>query len=122
MIAIETTILSSRSLPLMATPGIVSEGKKREIFHLARTCEKLFMKYVDSNLPISEPQARAELQQQRFVVWASYLGVFAPPSASLDKRLEYSGEIQNLVVQLLSLMQSNLEFSMFRWSIKAIDC
>ena len=105
----------------MATTGIVGEGKKRKIFDLAHICDYLFVKYADPNLPVSEPRARAELQRQRFEVWASYLGVFATLNASLDKRLEYSDEIQNLVVQLLSLMRSNLEFGTFRWRTKAID-
>lgn len=99
----------------MATPG---EGEKREIFHLARACEDLFLKYADPELPVSDPRGRAELQQQRFYVWASYLGVFAAPDASLDKRLQESDDIQNLVVQLLSLMQRNLEFGMFRRGTK----
>lgn len=94
----------------MTTSGMAGEGKKREIFHLARICEDLFTKYTDPKFKVSEFRTRAELQQQRFDVWASYLGVFANPNASLDKRLECSDEIQNLVVQLLSLMRRNLEF------------
>ena len=98
----------------MPTTTGIAEQEKQEILHLARVCERLFSKYADPQLPFSETRARAELQQQRFYVWASYLGVFAHPSASLDKRLEYSDEIRSLVIQLLSLIRRNLEFGMLR--------
>ncbi|PVH67866.1 hypothetical protein DL98DRAFT_600035 [Cadophora sp. DSE1049] len=94
----------------MATDGIVAEAKKREIFGLANICEDLFSRYADPNIPLPEPKARADLQQQRFELWASYLGVFAPYNVSLDRRLEYSEEIRNLVMQLLCLVRRNLDF------------
>lgn len=98
----------------MATTGpIAAAGKKRDIFDLANICEDLFSRYADPNLPLPEPKARADLQQQRFEVWASYLGIFAPYDVSLDRRLEYSEEIRSLVIQLLSLMRRNLDFGMF---------
>lgn len=87
-----------------------AKWEQREIFHLARTCEDLFLRYVNPDLPSSEPRKRADFQQQRFFVWASYLGVFATPKASLDKRLHNIDDVQSLVVQLLSLLQRNLEF------------
>jgi hypothetical protein len=99
----------------MATAGVVAETKKRDIFDLANICEDLFSRYADPNLALPEPKARADLQQQRFEVWASYLGVFARYDVSLDRRLEYSEEIRDLVMQLLSLMRRNLDFGMFPW-------
>ncbi|KAM5342057.1 hypothetical protein ACJ41O_015088 [Fusarium nematophilum] len=75
----------------------------REIFDIAQSCRELFSNYTNSSSSLSDLHARADLQQQRFYVWASYLGVFAPFNASLDKRLEHSDEIRSLVVQMLSL-------------------
>jgi hypothetical protein len=94
----------------MTTVAIMDGPVKQNIFQLARTCESLFLQYTDPGLKITENRTRAELQLQRFYVWASYLGVFASHAASLDKRLEYSDDIQNLVLQLLSLVRINLEF------------
>lgn len=97
-----------------------SESEKREIFHLANDCENLFLKYTNQGLPFSEPRERANLQKQRFQVWASYLGVFAAPNASLDKRLQYCADIRILFVQLLLLVRRNLEFGMVPKGAKMI--
>ncbi|KAJ4176205.1 hypothetical protein NW767_015522 [Fusarium falciforme] len=78
---------------------------KHNILILAQTCETLFSKYADPQLPSSDTRARAKREQQRFHCWVS-----DPFNVSLDKRLEYSDELRSLVVQLLSLMHRNLEF------------
>ncbi|KJZ70854.1 hypothetical protein HIM_09768 [Hirsutella minnesotensis 3608] len=90
----------------MATLASPSEHHERKISDVGGACQDLFLKCT------AQPQrsSRAELQRQRFHVWASYLGVFASDNAALDKRLEYSDEVRGLVVQLLSLMERNLRF------------
>ncbi|KAK2608929.1 hypothetical protein QQS21_002505 [Conoideocrella luteorostrata] len=86
-------------------------AEKRTVFHLARTCQDLFFKFYAKPRHItSNICERAEIQHERFHLWASYLGVFASYNASLDKRLEHSDGIQDLVVQLLHLLHLNLEF------------
>ncbi|KAL2679252.1 hypothetical protein Neosp_010019 [[Neocosmospora] mangrovei] len=94
----------------MATVNVAGGPIKRDISELARICERLFLKYTDPELERTKDRTRAEIQLQRFNVWASYLGVFAEDNASLDRRLEHSDEIQNLVLQLLLLLQENLKF------------
>ena len=97
----------------MAATVELGEPIRRDIFTLSKSCEDLFLILTDPkpDLNISEVQARAEVQQQRFYLWISYMDVFAPYTASLDRRLELSNEICSLVTQLLSLMRTNLEFS-----------
>ena len=102
----------ARCWPVMATAIILPSHEKRQIFDLASICEALFLEYADPDRPFPEPRRKAELQLHRFYVWASNLAAFASFKASLDKRLECSDEIQNLVVRLLSLMRRNLEFGM----------
>lgn len=93
----------------------IGGAEKREVFHLARTCEDFFFEfYAKPRLIPSKICERAEIQHERFHLWTSYLGVFADYNASLDKRLEHSDEIQDLVVQLLKLLHLNLEFGKFR--------
>lgn len=97
----------------MATVTIAGRPMKRDISQQVRICEDLFLRYTDPELESTKNRTRAEIQLQRFNVWASYLGVFAEYNASLDRRLEHTDEIQNLVLQLLSLLQTNLEFGKY---------
>lgn len=108
-----------------AIDGGSHSPSNRDIYHSARSCEDLFLTYTDPRLPQSDLRTRAELQQQRFYVWASYLGVFAAYDASLDKRLEFSDEVRGLVLQLLSQIHINLEFSKRGargWCYYSLDC
>jgi len=96
----------------MATTSTAATGEnKREIFHLARECERLLLSYADLGLKTSETREKVASLLKRFNAWSSNLGVFAAPSASLDKTLQYSDEIRSFVTQLLSLLRRNLEFS-----------
>lgn len=92
--------------------------ERGDIFSLAGICEALFLQcYENLQLPSSMTRTRAELQHERFHLWASYLGVFTSYNVSLDKRLEYGGEIRNLAVQLLKLVRMNLQFGKSQWII-----
>ncbi len=81
----------------------------RAISRLAKVCVSLFTTYLDADPHDGD---RADLQLQRFDVWASHVGIFASYSASLDKRLEYSDGTRGLIMHLLALMRFNLEFGM----------
>ena len=84
----------------------------QQILHLARSCDTLFSKCCeDVHILGDENFTKARLQHERFYLCTSYLGVFTEYKASLDKRLEHSSEIKNLVIQLLAILQVNLEFS-----------
>lgn len=47
--------------------------------------------------------------RERFEHWAGYLGVFAVPQASLDRRLEKNSQTQELVVRLLGTLERNIQ-------------
>lgn len=90
--------------------GARRAGEPSEILDLAHNCRELFVKCTSAHSVLSETHEKIDLQQQRFYVWESYLGVFAPFNASLDKCLQYSDEPRSLVLQMLSVLQRNLEF------------
>ncbi|KAK4144819.1 uncharacterized protein C8A04DRAFT_11232, partial [Dichotomopilus funicola] len=79
------------------------------LYNLACECETLF----NARLAELEGQVSpvAELlteYQQRFAIWAAYLGVFARKSQSLDKRLEKYPDVVDLAVLLLDEVRRNL--------------
>ncbi|CAG9990917.1 unnamed protein product [Clonostachys byssicola] len=87
------------------------------IYLAALQCETLFEQ------DIAELQSRqdrlnskgiilAEFLQNshaRFSAWASYMGVFADPDVSLDQRLRISELIQQMVLDMLEVLRSNLD-------------
>uniref|UniRef100_A0A8H7KEP0 C2H2-type domain-containing protein n=1 Tax=Bionectria ochroleuca TaxID=29856 RepID=A0A8H7KEP0_BIOOC len=87
------------------------------IYLAALQCESLFEQ------DIAELQSRqdrlnskgiilAEFLQNshaRFSAWASYMGVFADPDVSLDQRLRISELIQQMVLDMLEVLHSNLD-------------
>lgn len=95
---------------MATTSTATTDENKREIFHLARECKRL-LSYADLGLNTSETREKVASLLKHFNAWSSNLGVFAAPSASLDKTLQYSDEIRSFVTQLLSLLRRNLEFS-----------
>ncbi|KAK0636131.1 hypothetical protein B0T17DRAFT_484762, partial [Bombardia bombarda] len=82
------------------------------IYNLAVECEDLFADHV-SRLNREEQKSGAAIVSelgQRFAIWASFLGVFADPKISLDRRLRHHADIQDQVLRLLDIMQQNLLF------------
>jgi len=78
----------------------------QDIYSQARQCQKLFVEY------LNRPRAyrkRVSDSQHRFLTWASFLGVFANVSASLDARLRRAPEIKELVLAMLRVLKRNLE-------------
>lgn len=47
--------------------------------------------------------------QQRFAIWAAYLGLFARKSQSLDRRLRNFQDLQDLVTRLLDILRRSLQ-------------
>lgn len=45
----------------------------------------------------------------RFNAWASYTGAFAEEKFSLDRRLEVSVEVRDMVLRLLKVLRRNLD-------------
>jgi hypothetical protein len=81
------------------------------IYELAGDCEDL----LQSGRSKLESQGSSiltlfEEYEQRFTAWADYLGVFAKRSISLDRRLQQHPDIQDLVVRLLDILNTNLTY------------
>ncbi|KAI8634154.1 hypothetical protein F5Y19DRAFT_412147 [Xylariaceae sp. FL1651] len=83
----------------------------QDIYSQALECKALFV----SCLEMSSPYAsKISACQNQFLTWASFLGVFASESASLDRRLEFNPEIKELVMAMLRVLKRNLELSRVR--------
>ncbi|EHK18146.1 uncharacterized protein TRIVIDRAFT_123746, partial [Trichoderma virens Gv29-8] len=81
------------------------------LYRLACKCEDLFNQLQEAS-PKAKPKAATELcaeLQQRFSIWASYLGVFAKESQCLDTRLRNLPDLQDLVARLLDLLRCSLQ-------------
>lgn len=92
--------------PRQSAP-VPTEEVDAAIFLLAEECENLFQ------AALTPPASRDDLSlfehhQDRFESWATYFGVFAEPSLSLDRRLKQRPDLQDLVVRLLDILKSNL--------------
>lgn len=89
------------------------------ILPLAIECDRLLSRFVtgtesSDSRPTSEPSLKpigrqAEDWQDRFNAWASYLGVFAEDSISLDRRLVNHPDIRGMIIKLLEVLRSSLE-------------
>ncbi|KAK0659786.1 hypothetical protein QBC41DRAFT_262105 [Cercophora samala] len=83
------------------------------IYDEARYCETLFRGLLP-DLAVDNVTVEAKNyhvireHHQRFQLWTAFVGVFADPEASLDARLRDHQDVQNLVLQLLQLLKSNL--------------
>ncbi|KAL6823336.1 hypothetical protein V8C40DRAFT_34735 [Trichoderma camerunense] len=77
------------------------------IYNLACECEELFKKHLSQGHSPLVASLLAEYQQ-RFSLWTAYLGVFARPSQSLDRRLQILHDIRDIVLRLLGLLRRAL--------------
>jgi len=77
-----------------------------DIYSQALECKDLFFKYL--KVP-SLYSTQVFGCQRRFLTWASFLGVFASKSASLDRRLEFNPEFKELVMSMLQVLKRNLQ-------------
>ena len=85
------------------------DGTQR-IYDTAVICSNLFEQCVNSSIvpsPKSKDDFATELRG-RFNLWAAYVGAFAAPKASLDARLVAHGDIRDMVVDLLVMIQANM--------------
>jgi len=78
----------------------------QDIYSQARECKTLFVKYLKT--PRAYGRQVSECQH-RFLTWASFLGVFANESVSLDRRLQRAPEVKELVLAMLRVLKRNLE-------------
>ncbi|EGX43775.1 hypothetical protein AOL_s00215g511 [Orbilia oligospora ATCC 24927] len=85
-------------------------GDCRRIYHLSKTCETLLTDLLSVLSQNQNTQTEFRVVQeylQQFECWAGYLGVFAPPQASLDSRLQYMFDAEDQVLRLLELVEKN---------------
>ncbi|KAL7817991.1 hypothetical protein V8C44DRAFT_347549 [Trichoderma aethiopicum] len=82
------------------------------IFELASECEQLFAQHVSRLKDEADANAAKAVGefQQRFAAWAAFLGVFAAPERSLDRKLQRHAEVLDLVLRLLDVMKRNLTY------------
>ncbi|KAF3166453.1 hypothetical protein TWF788_011619 [Orbilia oligospora] len=88
-------------------------GDCRRIYHLSRRCETLLtdlLSVLSQNQNTQTECRVVQEYQQRFECWAGYLGVFAPPQASLDSRLQYRFDAEDQVLKLLELVEKNVRY------------
>lgn len=81
------------------------------LYRLACECEDVFNQ-LHKSISKAKPKAmNSELCaefQQRFSIWAAYLGVFAQESQCLDTRLRDFPDLQDLVARLLDILRCSL--------------
>ncbi|ENH75319.1 hypothetical protein FOC1_g10001333 [Fusarium oxysporum f. sp. cubense race 1] len=85
--------------------GVAMESRQN-IRAVATDCQSLFAAEVINNICISTHIRRAE---HRFLLWASFLGVYADEQQCLDIRLQNSPETRNLILLMLQVLKRNLE-------------
>ncbi|KAL8375693.1 hypothetical protein RB595_007010 [Gaeumannomyces hyphopodioides] len=81
-------------------------SQAQDIYPLALRCRDLFVEYLKASSVYAKHVSAC---QHRFLTWASFLGVFASKSASLDRRLEFKPETKELVMSMLRVLKRNLE-------------
>lgn len=82
----------------------------QDIYSRAWECEALFARCLETP---SKHSAEIFACHRRFLSWASILDVFADESASLDRRLEFSPDMRELVMSMLRILQKDLERGMY---------
>lgn len=90
-------------------------GSDKPIATQARDCDSNFVKSITYMVQSKEGGHAGILRalHARFTDWAGYLGVFSMKSASLDRRLERNKHYRDLVLLVLSMLNSRLLQSTF---------
>ncbi|KAH7133080.1 hypothetical protein B0J13DRAFT_450677, partial [Dactylonectria estremocensis] len=88
----------------------MSQNAGPTIYDTACKCSELFESIVGLMQSRGSDAILATELLGRFRLWASYLGVFAMPKASLDARLEDHKKIRDMVLELLEMLERNLQW------------
>ncbi|RMJ10266.1 hypothetical protein CDV36_010103 [Fusarium kuroshium] len=94
----------------MDSPSTLDTGDNNEqIYHSAVNCDALFKQLLTQSAQ-SNGQNYATLRDHhlRFERWVEFVGALADEQASLDDRLKPYPEVQDLVLQMLQMLDSNL--------------
>jgi hypothetical protein len=93
--------------------GSVVHESSQPIYDTAQLCSKHFEHLLETTDGTGEDYLAIEELRGRFNQWAAYVGAFAVPRASLDARLNPHEDIRDMVLELLSMIQSNLKWGNF---------
>ncbi|KAF5257316.1 hypothetical protein FOXYS1_12168 [Fusarium oxysporum] len=88
-----------------------SQNSLEPIYHASRKCLALFDDYITDTYLSEESLALVGELRGQFKTWAAYIGAFAVPRASLDARLASHDDIRNMVIDLLTMIERNLEWA-----------
>ena len=88
----------------------MAHESSQPIYAAARLCSKRFENHLQTTDGTKEDYLAIEELRGRFNQWTAYVGAFALPRASLDARLSSNEEIRDMVLELLSMIQANLEW------------
>ncbi|RYO96852.1 hypothetical protein DL765_011425 [Monosporascus sp. GIB2] len=88
--------------------GSVVHESSQPIYDAAQLCSKHFEHHLQTTDGAGDDYLEIEELWGRFNQWAAYVGAFAVPRASLDARLAPHGEIRDMVLELLYMIQDNL--------------
>ncbi|KAI9684270.1 MAG: hypothetical protein M1822_005743 [Bathelium mastoideum] len=83
------------------------------IYDAAQLCSQHLQHQLETTNGAGEVCLAIEELRGRFNQWAAYVGAFAAPRASLDARLARNGDIRDMVLELLYMIQSNLKWGNF---------
>ena len=78
----------------------------QDIYTIAVECKSLFAAYLRETRSHGDQVRKLE---HRFLIWASFLGVYANEKSCLDRRLRRAPEIKELVLLMLRVLKRNLE-------------
>lgn len=99
---------SSPQYEKMQQDAKVNESSQ-SIYDAAQLCLKHFEHQLEAKVN-SQEDNYLEIEElwRQFNQWATYLGVFVVPRASLDARLAPQKKIKNMMLELLDMIQDNL--------------
>lgn len=80
-----------------------------DIYTLAMECKDLFATYLRDK---GAQGSQLRQYEHRFLLWASFLGVYADEKSCLDRRLRRAPEIRDLVLLMLRVLKRNLGHGM----------
>lgn len=92
--------------------GSIAHESSGPIYDAARLCSTRFEHRLEKTDGASDCLVIEELWGE-FNLWAAYVGVFAVPKASLDARLALYGDVKDIVLDLLYMIQDNLIWGTF---------
>lgn len=86
------------------------------VYNSVRRCDQLFRTLRTTLSKYSntiQHQLLLRDEHQRFEVWIGFIGALARQDVSLDYRLRYHPEIQELVLQVLGLLENSISHGQY---------